>query len=202
MITGLTDGTAVSQWDDTSGNDRHVTQATPTSRPIYKTGILNGLPVLRFDGVDDCINGVHSLLNDQFTLFVVYVPRADEAIGGIVSQQNPSPTGDRLVLYSDTRTTTKRHSNYAAGSTSRLIDLTTKAEPNVGIVSTWIADASTVYGYINGALQGSLAKAGSTAGQTDFEIGRQLSGDLYFNGDVAEIRAYPTPFVTAKRQQI
>lgn len=49
-ITGKSDGDPVAQWDDESGNGWHLTQPTSGLEPIYKTGIINGLPVLRFDG--------------------------------------------------------------------------------------------------------------------------------------------------------
>lgn len=47
------DGTAVKTWQDQSGNTRHVTQGTAGARPLYKTAIQNGKPVIRFDGTDD-----------------------------------------------------------------------------------------------------------------------------------------------------
>lgn len=52
-IVGLNDGDAVAQWDDSSGNAKHLTQGTAGSRPTYKTNILNGHPVVRFDGSAD-----------------------------------------------------------------------------------------------------------------------------------------------------
>jgi hypothetical protein len=43
----------VSEWRDKSGNARHLTQGTALNRPSYVTGVLNGLPVVRPDGVND-----------------------------------------------------------------------------------------------------------------------------------------------------
>ncbi|WP_223302363.1 hypothetical protein, partial [Flavobacterium branchiophilum] len=34
---GVTNATGVSQWDDQSGNARHLTQSTTASRPVYNT---------------------------------------------------------------------------------------------------------------------------------------------------------------------
>jgi hypothetical protein len=47
-----TDGNPISQWDDQSGNSHNLT-ATGTAEPLYKTAIRNGMPVVRFDGVND-----------------------------------------------------------------------------------------------------------------------------------------------------
>lgn len=47
------DGQAIYQANDKSGNSRHLTQATAGNRPLYKTGILNGLSVAQFGGATD-----------------------------------------------------------------------------------------------------------------------------------------------------
>lgn len=44
---------AVSQWDDKSGNDNHLTQATGAEQPTTGTRNINGLNALDFDGVAD-----------------------------------------------------------------------------------------------------------------------------------------------------
>jgi hypothetical protein len=48
--TLATNGQTVQQWNDQSGNGRHWSQATGGNRPTLKTGIVNRLPVIRFDG--------------------------------------------------------------------------------------------------------------------------------------------------------
>jgi hypothetical protein len=51
-IGGLSDGDPVGTWADSSGNGRDATQGTAGAKPTYKTGIQNGLPIVRFDGGD------------------------------------------------------------------------------------------------------------------------------------------------------
>jgi hypothetical protein len=70
-ITGLNDGEPVATWNDSSINGRNLTQATSTKRPLYKTAVQNGLPVMRFDGVDDYLQATFTL-NQPTQLFVVY----------------------------------------------------------------------------------------------------------------------------------
>lgn len=62
----------VSQWNDKSGNARHVTQGTTTTRPSYRTADLNGLNVLRFDGTDDRMTASFTTIPQPTTTFLVF----------------------------------------------------------------------------------------------------------------------------------
>lgn len=48
-----TEDAGVSQWDDKSGNDRHLTQATAANQPLFKAAQMGTLPGLKFDGTSD-----------------------------------------------------------------------------------------------------------------------------------------------------
>jgi hypothetical protein len=39
----------VNQWDDESNNNHHATQPDTGFRPTYRTDVINGKPVVRFD---------------------------------------------------------------------------------------------------------------------------------------------------------
>jgi hypothetical protein len=79
QITGLSDADPVATWSDLSGNARHATQATSGKRPLYRTNIVNGLPILRFDGTDDNISAAGFTLNQPCTMVAVFVQRMDPA---------------------------------------------------------------------------------------------------------------------------
>lgn len=49
-------GSTVSQWNDKSGNNRNVTQATAANQPTYNSAQFNGKPTLRFDGSNDILS--------------------------------------------------------------------------------------------------------------------------------------------------
>jgi Big-like domain-containing protein/concanavalin A-like lectin/glucanase superfamily protein len=51
-IVGPADADPVTTWEDESGNGRDATQETAGEKPTYRTGVLNGKPVVRFDGGD------------------------------------------------------------------------------------------------------------------------------------------------------
>ena len=50
---GLSDGAAVAQFTDLSGNGRHFVQATTANKPTYRSSGINSLASVEADGVDD-----------------------------------------------------------------------------------------------------------------------------------------------------
>lgn len=68
------DGGLISSWTDSSGQGNHAT-ASGTARPTYKTGIINGLPVLRFNGTTNVMVSLCTP-NSAHSLFFVAVQRS------------------------------------------------------------------------------------------------------------------------------
>lgn len=68
---GLANNAAVSSWTDFASSPHHPVQATGGKQPLYKTSILNGLAIVRFDGVDDRLKTASFTLNQPITRFVV-----------------------------------------------------------------------------------------------------------------------------------
>jgi len=60
---------AVSQWNDLSGLNNHLTQGTAGARPVVGVGQA-GLPCINFDGVDDILNVTVAIAQPQ-SVFVV-----------------------------------------------------------------------------------------------------------------------------------
>lgn len=59
-----TNGSAVSNWPDRSGNGNNANQNDPTEKPLfYNSSSLNNQPVVRFDGINDIL-----LIDDAFIL--------------------------------------------------------------------------------------------------------------------------------------
>lgn len=48
-------GTGISEWRDKSSNGRNATQATGANQPTLAAAALNGLPLVRFDGLNDIL---------------------------------------------------------------------------------------------------------------------------------------------------
>lgn len=63
----------VGSWTDESGNGNHVSQATAANKPLFKTGIVNGKPTVRFDGTNDFMTRTFgAALTQPNTIFVVH----------------------------------------------------------------------------------------------------------------------------------
>lgn len=63
-------GSAVSQWNDKSGNGYHASQSTANNQPAYNTNTRNGLAVVTFDGSNDSL--VTSSFADGWSAFTSF----------------------------------------------------------------------------------------------------------------------------------
>jgi hypothetical protein len=61
----------VGQWDDLSGNSRHLT-ASGTARPTWLAGEINGFPGIDFDGAANEMDTPSFTLTQPFHFFVVF----------------------------------------------------------------------------------------------------------------------------------
>lgn len=95
-------GSTVSQWNDKSGNNWHMSQATATWQPTYQATSFNGKPSLFFDSSDDVfgrtITGFNATGNLFFAAAHSYVSAALwSMVTGHRSSLNSSSSGS-LVL--------------------------------------------------------------------------------------------------------
>jgi hypothetical protein len=77
-ITSSGSPAAVSQWDDKSGNARHVTQGVAANQPTTGSTTQNGLNVISFDGSNDNLRTSNGALQ-LGTLTVFAVARSGSA---------------------------------------------------------------------------------------------------------------------------
>jgi len=71
ITPAVADGT-VQQWNDQSGNGNHVSEATLGARPLFKTGILNGRSIVRFDGSNDRLSvSLSPTIGQPTTIYIV-----------------------------------------------------------------------------------------------------------------------------------
>ncbi len=169
-ITGLNDADPVASWTDSSGNSHPGTQATAGFKPLYKTGILNGLPIVRFDNTDDRMT-TGLTVSGAVTAFVVY---ASNGSGRRVLDASNNwligPYSGSYNFYNNSFA-----SNLMATVTGQFV------------VFTYRCNASTTTEHwINGVLRASVA-AGVAPGTIG--LGQAFNGEKA-DSDVAEVIIY------------
>jgi hypothetical protein len=100
---GLSDGDPVNTWTDETGNGHDLTGA---NAPTFKTNIINGQPVVRFDGLNDFLDVSFSDIPTPYTIFIVhadpdgsgqYTIHDEEAVGNVARF---GPSGGNYRMFS------------------------------------------------------------------------------------------------------
>ena len=207
-ITGLSDGDPVAAWTDQSGNTNNAAQVASGNRPTYQTSGLNGLPTVRFDGVDDhfLIASNAGLEPQALSIFAVVVPTTPGHSNGrdvFVKNHTRAPPyasygidlvgGDRWQMVS----------SHNGIFTPRPGSATTLGQPDL-LSGVWNAGPNMTL-HVDGAQTMTSNVTGSIAYNGEpISVGTWL-GDLAnnsFGGDIAEILFYDTALSTDDRQLV
>jgi autotransporter-associated beta strand protein len=175
QLTGLTDGQTVTTWTDFSGSGNN---ATAGGTPSYKTGVLNGKSVIRFNNASSFTT---ANLSSQFptaaTVFIVTTISSDDAYTLVDS----NGTADEWWRYN---VTGRSYPGLFRGS--RLESYCPM--PNSGSHLFAVSSSSSAWEMkINGASQGVAGGAYNAGGV--IAIGNGSSGGG-LNGDIAEVIIY------------
>jgi len=192
--TPCADGDAVYVWKDTSGNSYNATQSTLGYRPLYKTKIINGKPVIRFDGTDDVLAITSSLASagDNLSFFMVVKPSNTTPIGIFDSGDE-----DSIRNYSTGQWDWFSGSPYVSMS---LAD----ANPVILEFIHTLPTYRNVDYYKNGVLisNNSTADSSTTNWGSLAGLGSINFGYAFYTGDIAEFLLYKEAVSTAHRQDI
>lgn len=193
-IVGLSDGEAISTWEDSATSNFDGTQSGG-NRPIYKTGILNSLPIVRFDGTNDYFNiGDFSGMSEG-EIFVVLKIDTDP------------PAGDQTGMWSFNASDATAHYPWTDGNIYE--NFGTTARKTVGnptpSLAGWriysIYSATNDYqAFIDGTSVFSTA-TNTTQFQSGGTFGRS-SSIRYLDGDVAEIILYRAKLSVDNRAKV
>lgn len=192
MIAGLVDGDQVAAWYDLSGAGNHAAQADPAARPLYKTGILNGRPVVRFDGSDDYLQtAAFSAALSQPTTVVV--------VGSF------GASGDTLY---DGLAVGARHNLVRSGATTLGISAGTYLSYTDATPTGTSVWSAVFNGGSSQLWRDGTSKASGAAGAhqlTGLTLGADYRAPAAADnllGDIAEILIYNASLSTADRQRI
>lgn len=186
----LSDGDQVSSWNDSSGNGNNATQSNSSYKPIFKTGILNGKPVVRFTASDDhiiCPNGVFSGVSTETSMFIV--------------MKVTNISSEKFNFTQSVDNASNRYSTHTPYSDGKIYWDFGNISGNGRLSGSWGGDSSSFYywGYLagsgmairrNGTQIHTKSTSGTfTPGTQTFIIGGK-SGSEGMSGDIAEVIMY------------
>lgn len=186
------DGALVYQVNDKSGNSRTLSQAAASgSRPIYKTNIITGHSLCRFDGISQFWKAAtFGSVAQPFTVFSVARWNADPAAGTLFD-------GEAVNTMRQYRSAVNTISIFAGAGL-------------VGTATQGLIEATQIYsGIYNGASSsislGGVSKGAGDAGAsgiTGITVGDHGSTGSPFAGDAAEILIFNAALTSANQNLV
>ncbi|MBA3984991.1 MAG: hypothetical protein H0X63_00055 [Flavobacteriales bacterium] len=211
QLTGLSDGDAVESWTDFSGNGHHGFQTTLNRQPIYKTNIIAGHPVLRFDGVNDHFRLPNALrFNRPVTIVAVHQIRGNSnhltfGIGTILA------TGVFVGSIAGWGMAFDSINNRLVGQIRHNATVVTPGKQGYSlftpILQSTVVSETDISLYVDGALADSLPhNVNAVPNAWSASIGTRYKTNSNFNflynGDIAEIFVFPKALNASERQQV
>lgn len=205
-------GGKVSQWNDKSGNNRHLTQSTDSNRPNYTIGGLNSRNVIAFNHLNSNWMGSNvSVFSSQlsFSYYIVLNRTLDSSLLMFAFQERID-NGDRQVGLQDIRSSTPIY--YYNGGTSSAVILNQDSislpinTPQV-IGSVQSPTSGIVYRNFSQVATNSSTKANLTfrrfvlGGAVDSGTGTNAS-QQFFTGYIAEFIAIQSTLSLINRQKL
>jgi len=183
-IVGLSDSDPITTWEDSSSANNDASQSTANKKPLYKTSVINGLPVVRFDGTDDSFSTTW-VPSHPFTIFFV----AKSNSGYNTRGRAIAGTNNWFIGPYDTKWDYFNVTNLTPGAP--------------GVSCSYIAigiiqEASRSDLFIFDIPFGGHGTQTATVPGTVY-IGESGGGGECFNGDIAEIIGYSTSISNADR---
>ena len=176
QIVGLNDGDPVGTWPDSSGNGRDFTQATGSSKPVYKTNIRGTLPAVLFDGVDDHVEATFSCTAK--TIVTVY-----KVSGGTQYSRPYDFAPSNKCIYRDA-------SDTAIGAYNGGFGPTLSGASTGFRVATYTFDASTSGLRVDGVTSTPVPGVWGTALFGNHSVGAEASGLNPLLGYVSHVLLY------------
>lgn len=185
-------GTTVSTWNDQSGTSNDATQGTAASQPLLVNAVKNGLPVLRFDGVDDSLNITRPFTGSTQTIF--FVAKTTDITNGSVVLTTSTVGGDRYIVIVPVGTDLVRFAHYDP----TVADSPTGIGTNFVLV-TCIQNGTNGTAYLNGRSGTTNSGFSTDNTRTLDSIGGYTSAAFRMEGDIAEIVYYNRVLTDSER---
>jgi len=184
-------GSNVTQWSDKSGNGNTVIQATSANQPTYVTNVVNGNPVLRFNGTSHVLQTTSftSLGTNSVSFWLVERNLSNSGGGGAPFSFNSGPNNG-IVFQNNNGLQPLPTSVPYTSSVARIVFYN---RTNTG---------SGDSGYLNGTVVS--IRDDNTTGTygTTFAVGMRILSTIYTSGDICEILIFIGMPTVSERQQV
>jgi hypothetical protein len=185
----LANNAPVASWADGSGTGNLLSQGTGVSQPLFKTNIVNGKPVVRFDGANDWLEyagapgGFGAQTGQTIFLVAQYAVDTD-----LLTAVTTNPGFNALQVFFG------GGNPRFQGSMGAAIATVTGAIKAVGVWHSTVLRFDDITDglecFTNGVFQTNNFEAGAFATNT-ITLGRRSAvAGLYFAGDIAEVGIY------------
>ncbi|MBI4238107.1 MAG: thrombospondin type 3 repeat-containing protein [Deltaproteobacteria bacterium] len=198
-LTSLSDGDPVSTWTDASGAGNDATQTTEERRPTFRTNVVGGKPVIRFDEFDDGLSIADSATYKTPVVQLVLVAKS-------------TSSGRTLIGYPHDTTHTDPYYRWSFGHAgSDAINLRigsnfedTTANAGWADMGLYAYETETRNVYHNGTLfyQGTSGEAVTYPNATGLRIGYNADGLENLTGDIAEILLFDQALTALERRTV
>lgn len=213
--TVILNGSAVSQWNDKSGNSRNLT-ASGTQQPSWNATGLNSKPTITFDGSNDILATTSSGSAGVTTCTLIALMKyetggaSEDLALGLGRAQSSTNDGKQRAFYRTVNGTTQGFATWARDATSSSISCDVGGTHHIFVADH--RNNSSVHLFRDGTIDTgaprALAGTGSTSNPVEldwFSIG-SLQGSLvanyYSNVSVSEVLIFYTSIADYERRRI
>lgn len=208
--TIIQSGGSVIQWNDKSGNNRHVSQAVSANQPLYQANTVNNntMPSLLFDGSNDVLSTTLSTgLSGSFAFIAVASFVTINQFGALVVSEVASYSNYWATLSLGTGAGSRMVSNLFDGTNNpgagNTIPTTNTLNLFMGVRDTQ-ASPKQVALYTNGSLTQSVTDTTTSVPvYSALRVGGQVSqSNRYANARICEVLVVPSLITTIQRQKL
>lgn len=199
LTNSLSDGQAVSAWNDSSGSGNHTSQGTASFQPSFHTNLFAGAPGVRFDGADDFLGLTRVALSSGLSFFAVFRTTSADATSGYPGNAPLNLIGDHTGQINVGFGVSGGFARYNYFADFAWHNLTGTIVVNNGLAQLTDVTHSTA-GAINLFARGNLELSTNLTYNTTTTGFDRISGGFtfspaggtadFFDGDVAEILVY------------
>ena len=194
-ISALIDGDDITSWIDASGNSNTVSQPTSTFRPVYKTSILNGFPVVRFEKTNGRLRRTGFTTFPTTAITAIYVNSNVESNDGVLSYASAGGGNNDFLLFSNNNLRVYRGgSNISTGVSFNdgSFHITNASwQSSGGNVEMWKDGSRDYTGNVSSGSSISTGGSLAIAGEQDSVDGNYDAAQAHF-GDFTEVMIFNT----------